>query len=43
MSPATGFIVSEMVTRGTSETFDVGLFAPDRFARGALVHDEATI
>lgn len=43
MSPATGLIVSEMVTRGTSETFDVGLFAPDRFARGALVHDEATI
>jgi glycine/D-amino acid oxidase-like deaminating enzyme len=43
MSPATGLIVSEMITRGRSETFDVGLFAPDRFARGALVHDEATI
>jgi len=43
MSPATGRIVSEMITRGRSETFDVGLFAPDRFARGALVHDEATI
>ena len=43
MSPATGVIVSEMVTRGQSETFDVGIFAPDRFARGALVHDEATI
>jgi glycine/D-amino acid oxidase-like deaminating enzyme len=43
MSPATGLLVSEMITRGRSETFDVGLFAPDRFARGALVHDEATI
>jgi glycine/D-amino acid oxidase-like deaminating enzyme len=43
MSPATGKIVSEMVMLGRSETFDVGIFAPDRFARGALVHDAATI
>lgn len=43
MSPATGFIVSELVRLGRSETFDVALFAPDRFARGALVHDAATI
>ncbi|MGE4066104.1 MAG: NAD(P)/FAD-dependent oxidoreductase [Vicinamibacterales bacterium] len=43
MSPATGIVVSEIVRLGRSETFDVGLFAPDRFARGALVHDAATI
>jgi len=43
MSPATGVIVSEMIRLGRSETFDVSLFAPDRFARGALVHDAATI
>jgi sarcosine oxidase, subunit beta len=43
MSPATGMIVSEMIRLGRSETFDVSLFAPDRFARGALVHDAATI
>lgn len=43
MSPATGVIVSEMIRMGRSETFDVSLFAPDRFARGALVHDAATI
>jgi sarcosine oxidase subunit beta len=43
MSPATGKIVSELVRTGKSTTFDVGLFAPDRFERGALVHDAATI
>jgi FAD-dependent oxidoreductase domain-containing protein 1 len=43
MSPATGKIVSELVRTGRSTTFDVGLFAPDRFERGALVHDAATI
>jgi glycine/D-amino acid oxidase-like deaminating enzyme len=43
MSPATGKIVSEIVRLGTCETFDVSLFAPDRFERGALVHDAATI
>jgi glycine/D-amino acid oxidase-like deaminating enzyme len=43
MSPATGKIVSEIVRLGRSETFDVAVFAPDRFERGALVHDEATI
>jgi glycine/D-amino acid oxidase-like deaminating enzyme len=43
MSPATGKIVSEMVILGRSETFDIGIFAPDRFARGALIHDAATI
>jgi FAD-dependent oxidoreductase domain-containing protein 1 len=43
MSPATGKIVSEIVRSGASRTFDVALFAPDRFARGALVHDAATI
>ena len=43
MLPATGKIVSEFVRLGRSETFDVGIFAPDRFARGALIHDAATI
>jgi FAD-dependent oxidoreductase domain-containing protein 1 len=43
MSPATGKIVSEIVRLGASTTFDVSLFAPDRFERGALVHDAATI
>lgn len=43
MSPATGRIVSEIVRTGASTTFDVAIFAPDRFARGAHVHDAATI
>lgn len=43
MSPATGKVVSEFVRLGRSVTFDVGIFAPDRFARGALIHDAATI
>lgn len=43
MSPATGKIVSEIVRTGRCETFDVSIFAPDRFERGALVHDAATI
>jgi glycine/D-amino acid oxidase-like deaminating enzyme len=43
MSPATGRILSELVRLGRSDTFDIGIFAPDRFERGALVHDSATI
>jgi glycine/D-amino acid oxidase-like deaminating enzyme len=43
MSPATGHIVSELIRLGRSETFDIGVFAPDRFERGALVRDDATI
>jgi FAD-dependent oxidoreductase domain-containing protein 1 len=43
MSPATGKIVSEIIRTGASRTFDVSIFAPDRFERGALVHDAATI
>lgn len=43
MSPATGKIVSELVRTGRSTAFDVSIFAPDRFERGALVHDAATI
>ena len=43
MSPATGKIVSEFVRLGKSEMFDVSIFAPDRFDRGALIHDAATI
>jgi glycine/D-amino acid oxidase-like deaminating enzyme len=42
MSPATGRIVSEIAT-GAPPTFDVSIFAPDRFERGAAVHDAATI
>ena len=36
-------IVSEFVRLGRSQTFNVDIFAPDRFERGALVHDAATI
>lgn len=43
MSPATGKIVAEMVQTGRSNTFDISLFSPDRFERGVLVHDAATI
>jgi FAD-dependent oxidoreductase domain-containing protein 1 len=43
MSPATGKIVSDIVRHGRSLTFDASIFAPDRFERGALIHDEATI
>jgi glycine/D-amino acid oxidase-like deaminating enzyme len=43
MSPATGKIVSEIVRTGFSQTFDISIFAPDRFERQALVHDAATI
>lgn len=43
MSPATGHIVSEHIRLGRSETFDITPFAPDRFERGALVRDAATI
>ena len=43
MSPATGKIVSEVIRTGKSQTFDISIFAPDRFERGALVHDAATI
>lgn len=43
MSPATGRVVSELVRTGRSTTFDVSIFAPDRFARGAMVDDAATI
>jgi glycine/D-amino acid oxidase-like deaminating enzyme len=43
MAPATGRIVSEIVRTGGWRSFDVSIFAPDRFERGALVHDAATI
>jgi glycine/D-amino acid oxidase-like deaminating enzyme len=43
MSPATGKIVSEIVRTGASTTFDVSIFAPDRFTRGQPIHDAATI
>ncbi len=43
MSPATGLVVSELVRHGESRTFDITPFAVDRFERGALVRDGATI
>jgi glycine/D-amino acid oxidase-like deaminating enzyme len=43
MSPATAKIASEIIRTGASQTFDISVFAPDRFERGALVHDAATI
>jgi glycine/D-amino acid oxidase-like deaminating enzyme len=43
MSPATGLVVSELVRLGRSATFDIAPFAVDRFERGALVKDGATI
>lgn len=43
MSPATGHIVSEYIRLGRSETFDITPFAPDRFERGVLLRDDATI
>ncbi len=44
MSPATGKIVSELVQAGPlSRRSTSAIFAPDRFERGALVHDAATI
>ena len=43
MSPATGKIVSEIVRLGRSTTFDISIVAPDRFGRGARVHEAATI
>jgi sarcosine oxidase subunit beta len=43
MSPASGLVVAELIQSGRSQTFDVSIFAPDRFARGALIHDAATI
>ncbi len=43
MSPATGLVVSELVRHGESRTFDITPFAVDRFARGRLVPDGATI
>lgn len=43
MSPATGLVVSELVRFGESRTFDITPFAVDRFERGALIRDGATI
>ncbi|MFL5581634.1 MAG: NAD(P)/FAD-dependent oxidoreductase [Gemmatimonadaceae bacterium] len=43
LAPATGLAVAEMIRHGAARTFDVSAFAPDRFARGALVHDAATL
>jgi sarcosine oxidase subunit beta len=38
-APAAGRCVAELVTRGRSESVDIAALAPDRFARGALIHE----
>lgn len=43
IAPAVGKVLSELIRIGRSETVDVTCFAPDRFDRGALVHDDAMI
>ena len=43
IAPAIGKVLSELIRIGRSETVDVTDFAPDRFERGILVHDEAMI
>jgi glycine/D-amino acid oxidase-like deaminating enzyme len=43
LAPATGVAIAEMIQLGASRTFDVSAFALDRFARGALVYDAATL
>lgn len=43
MSPATGLVVSELVRVGESRTFDIAPFAVDRFERGVMMKDGATI
>ena len=43
MSPATGLVVSELVRCGESRTFDITPFAVDRFERGVVTRDGATI
>jgi hypothetical protein len=43
LAPATGLALAEMIRNGAARTFAVSAFAPDRFARGALVHDAATL
>ena len=43
IAPAVGKVLSELIRIGRSETVDVTCFAPDRFERGALVHDDAMI
>jgi FAD-dependent oxidoreductase domain-containing protein 1 len=43
MSPATGLVVSEIVRLGKCRSFDIAPFAVDRFERGQLVRDGATI
>ncbi len=37
LAPAVGASIAELVVDGAASTFDLGLLAPDRFARGDLV------
>lgn len=43
LAPATGRVLAEMITTGRSETIDVSVLSPERFRRGELFEDEATI
>jgi sarcosine oxidase subunit beta len=38
-APAAGRCVAELITRGRSESVDIAALSPDRFARGALIHE----
>ncbi len=43
-APATGRIVSDLILHGgTSVVDDVGVLSPDRFAKGALLHETAVL
>jgi len=43
MAPATGKAIAELITTGTSRTFDISDFTFDRFRTGALLDDDATL
>jgi glycine/D-amino acid oxidase-like deaminating enzyme len=43
MAPATGKAVADLVMTGSSRTIEIAAFACDRFRRGALLDDEATL
>ena len=43
MAPATGKAIAELVTAGTSRTFEISDFAFDRFRTGRLLDDDATL
>lgn len=42
-APAAGKALAELILEGRFEEVDAGPFAPDRFARGAAIHEETVI